>query len=206
MQDWLVDVLTEYYVLGCGRGPDYKGEGVPIAFKKKRFHLHSFRESWLSAMPKEAGSSWEGLDQSIFPRKYSCAELVPVDGSSPVAFFNIHTDHKGELARLVECAALMQDVAASPFSFVLTGDFNARPDSSAIALVRATESQLGTVDATAHIVGSFHGFRGDVRDKKIDYIFTNLPVDPARSYAVLDDDACGCYYSDHHALCAFVEV
>ncbi|WP_208787240.1 hypothetical protein, partial [Enterococcus faecalis] len=72
--------------------------------------------------------------------------------------------------------------------------------------IKSTAEQLGTVDATSGIPGSFHGFRGDVGNHKIDYVFTNLPTDPAASYAIADDNACGVYYSDHNALCAFVEI
>ena len=206
MLDWLKESLSEYYVLGHGRGADYHGEGTPIAYKKNRFDLHAFREEWLSAEPQKPASVFEGLDQSKYPRVLLCAELVAKEIDTPIAFFNIHTDHRGMMARVAECSILVREMAASRFGFVVTGDFNALPNSPEIGLVTATEPSLGTVDATREIVGSFHGFRGDVGTHKIDYIFTNLPTDPAASYAIADDDSCGHYYSDHNALCAWVEI
>ncbi len=205
MLDWLQESLTDYYVLGHGRGADYHGEGIPIAYRKDRFDLHSFREEWLSADPQRPASVFEGLDQSKYPRVLICAELVAKGCAAPISFFNIHTDHRGAMARVAECTLLARELTASRFGFVVTGDFNALPSSPEIGLITATEAKLGTVDATREIKGSFHGFRGDVGTHKIDYIFTNLPTDPNESYAIADDDSCGHYYSDHHALCAWVE-
>ena len=109
---------------------------------------------------------------------------------------------------MVESTLLMRDISASPHRFVLTGDFNALPHSSSIALITATESTLGTKDLTAGISRSAHGFGDPNLDKscKIDYIFSNLPANAEESYVVADDDSCGNYYSDHYALCAFVEI
>lgn len=206
MNDWLKQELDDYYVLGHGRGKDYHGEGTPIAFRKDLFDLHSFHEEWLSFTPDVPASVLTGLDQSSCPRICVCAELVYKESGRPFAFFNMHTDHRGEQARVAECVLLAQKLGKTPYRFVVTGDFNALPDSASIQMLLANKETLGIVDATKHIKGSFHGFRGDVGEHKIDYIFTNMPTDPTASYAIPDDDACGCYYSDHNALCAFVEI
>lgn len=205
MHEWLKNSLVDYYVLGHGRGKDYHGEGTPVAFRKSMFDLHSFREKWLSFTPDSPASVFEGLDQSGCPRVYVCAELVHKDSKHPFAFYNVHTDHRGEQARIAECVLLAKELAASRFGFVVTGDFNALPSSTEISMLLA-DNRLGIVDATKKIKGSFHGFKGDVGSNKIDYIFTNLPTDPAKSYAVADDDSCGHYYSDHNAICAYVEI
>lgn len=206
MADWLTENLTDYTVIGHGRDGNFCDEGSYIAYRKDRFRLHAFSNRILSLFPEEGGSRFEGIDQSKYPRAYACAELICKDNNKFLNFYNIHTDHKGTDARLLECAFLMQDVTSSKNPFVITGDFNDYPDSAPIALVLSTADRLGTVDATRHIKGSFHGFKGDAGTCKIDYIFTNMQVDPTESYAVPDDDRDGCYYSDHNALCAFVSL
>ena len=206
MLAWLKSELSEYVVLGHGRSANYHGEGTPIAYRRELFDLHRFEASWLSYTPDVPASVFEGVGQSIFPRMMIYAELVHRDADKPIAFCNIHTDHKSESARLAECIAAMQRLSASPWRFVLTGDFNARPDSESIGVVTGTAEALGTVDATANIKGSFHGFTGDAGDRKIDYIFTNLPTDPTDSYEVSDAGDQGVFYSDHLALCATVEI
>ncbi len=205
--DILKEALTEYYVLGHGRDERYHGEGAPVAFRKEVFSLCGFHEEWLSLNPNKPASVLRGLDQSKCPRVYSCAELIHKDCDTPFAFYNIHSDHRGELAKVVESVILMRDISANPYKFVLTGDFNAMPESNSIRQILSTEVSLGTVDLTANISDSFHGFgRENFTPVKIDYIFSNLPGDPAESYKVADDDSCGHYYSDHNALCAFVEI
>ena len=205
--DFLKESLPEYYVLGHGRDDRYHGEGAPIAFRKDVFSLCGFRQEWLSLEPNKPASVLTGLDQSKCPRVYSCTELIHRDCDTPFAFYNIHSDHRGALAKIVESVILMRDIAASPYKFVLTGDFNAEPDSDSIKQILSTEASLGTADLTANIPDSFHGFgRENFTPVKIDYIFSNLPSDPAESYKVADDDSCGHYYSDHNALCAFVEI
>lgn len=206
MSAWLKEVLCDYYVLGHGRGTDYHGEGTPIAYRKDRFDLHAFREEWLSFSPDTPASVFTGLDQSSCPRVIAMAELIHKDASCPFTFFNIHTDHRGEQARVAECILLAQKLIETPYPFVVTGDFNALPDSASIQMLLSTKDKTGIVDATSGIVGSFHGFCGDVGSHKIDYIFTNLATDPDRSYAVADGGRDGCYYSDHNALCASVVI
>lgn len=206
MLSWLKESLSDYVVLGHGRYANYHGEGTPIAYRRELFDLHRFEASWLSYTPDVPESIFEGVGQSEFPRMMIYAELVHRDADKPIAFCNIHTDHKSESARVAECIAAMQRLYASPWRFVLTGDFNARPDSASITSILGTAQALGTVDATASIKGSFHGFTGDVGDRKIDYIFTNLSTETEGAYAALDEGKDGVYYSDHLALCAFVEI
>ncbi len=205
--EMLKEELSEYYILGHGRDKSYHGEGVPIAFRKDTFFLCGFRQEWLSLTPQKPATLLVGLDQSRCPRTYACAELIHKDCDEPFAFYNIHSDHRGELAKVIEATILLRDISASPYKFVLTGDFNALPDSASIRQILATESSLGTVDATANIKGSLHGFsKADAGERKIDYVFTNLPTDPQESYAIVDDNNGRPFYSDHHALCAFVEI
>lgn len=210
MRDMLAKDLPEYVFLGHGRSKEYDGEGTPIAYKKDRFYLHGFREEWLSVTPSTPATRIKGLDQSGCPRVYCCAELVDRETKKLFAFYNTHLDHKGKVAQIAETMMICQRIEQGKLPYVLTGDFNARPDHDAIKMLLATKETLGTVDATERIAGTCHNFsmerigKGDM--SKIDYIFTNLHVDPARSYAIADDNSDGCFYSDHNAVCAFVNM
>lgn len=206
MLEWLKETLCDYVVLGHGRNADYHGEGTPIAYRKDMFELHRFEASWLSYTPHVPASRLEGMGQSNCPRMLIYTELLHRDADKPFAFCNVHTDHEGDRARVAECQMVMQKLFACPWKFVMTGDFNARPNSQPIEAILGTADALGTVDATSGIVGSFHDFTGNVRDCKIDYVFTNLKTDPDASYAILDAGEDGVYYSDHLAICAFVEL
>ena len=199
---WLQEELPEYCILGHGRDAGYRGEFPPVAYRKDKFSLHAFREKWLSLQEDSPQSRLEGLDQSNCPRVYCCAELVHKDCDTPFAFYNIHTDHQGVTARTVECALLYRDIGQCGLPYVLTGDFNACPEEDCIRMILAT----GAKDLSKNLGGTFHGFGRLEVPSKIDYVFTDLEEGDTPAYAVADDDACGCYYSDHNAVCAFVNL
>ena len=208
MRKALADGLTDYVLLGHGREKNYTGEGTPIAYKKERFVLHALRQEWLSITPSVPATKLRCLDQSGCPRMYCCVELADCESGELFAFYNVHLDHMGKKAQSAETMMLYQRIAEDNLPYALTGDFNAYPESDTVRMILSTEDSLGTVDATSEIKGTLHCFLMDRINSgemsKIDYIFTNMPTDPARSYAVADDDSCGCFYSDHLAVCAFV--
>jgi endonuclease/exonuclease/phosphatase family metal-dependent hydrolase len=128
---------------------------------------------------------------------------VHKDCDTPISIFNIHTDYNGALTtRVLECATLMRAAAASPWKFVMTGDFNAKPDTEEIHLITDALSDRGVVDCTEKLGDTYHGFGLPDKSKwmKIDYIFTDGECE--NSYAVEDIPQNGVYYSDHNAVCA----
>ena len=197
---FLQENLPAYYFLGHGREKNYTGEAPLIAYRWEKFMLHGFTEEMLSFEPQKNGTRLEGVNQSRCPRAFAVAELVCKENHERFAFCNVHTDHMDQNAVFAECVILMQHIGRRALPFILTGDFNATPDSLAIQMINATSESLGTVDATANIKTSFHNYGRKDTDFKIDYIFTNLKTDPSESYAVPNPE--GKYYSDHYALCA----
>jgi endonuclease/exonuclease/phosphatase family metal-dependent hydrolase len=204
MADVLQKQLPEYYFLAHGREADYHGEAPLIAYRWDRFFLHSFEQEMLSLEPQKNGTRIEGIGQSECPRAFACAELICKENSKRFAFCNVHTDHIDQTVVFAECVMLMQNLGRRELPFVLTGDFNATPDTLAIKMVNGTAEAMGTVDATSKIETSFHGYGKRQENLKIDYIFTNLPTDPSESYAVPNPKEG--FYSDHFALCAYTEL
>lgn len=200
---FLKENLLQYYFLGHGREANYRGEAPAIAYRWDTFNLHAFSQEMLSLMPQKAGTVVDGINQSRCPRAFACAELIHKDSQTPFAFYNVHTDHVDQSVVFAECVMLMQNVGRRAMPFILTGDFNAKPDTKAIQMILASKGLLGTVDATENIATSFHGY-GRVEDCKIDYIFTNLSTDPAASYSVPNPE--GKFYSDHYALCSMIAL
>ena len=202
-RDFLRKNLSDNYVIvGCGRRQNYYGEGVPMAFKRDLFELVSFETFWLSDTPMIAGSKYENSDQSTCARLTVHAELIAKDLSAPIHFFNTHLDHKGAEARLLEMKAIMKKISDASGSYVLTGDFNARPNSPEINELLNTEL-FKVNEATSNLTHTFHGFGKFDADHKIDYIFTNCPSEKAYLVEANADD--GIYISDHHPICATIE-
>ena len=89
IRSWLVGALNDYYIIGAGRGSDYKGEGVPIAFKKDAMNLISCETFALSNSPEDFGTYYDGTDQSKYPRIYMRALLKHKDIDDPFYIYNL---------------------------------------------------------------------------------------------------------------------
>lgn len=139
MRDWLKSSLPGYTVLGCGRNADYHGESVVLAYRTEAFELVSFDQFWLSPTPSVPGSRFGG-DQSGCPRMAVAATLKHREASELLRFYNTHLDHQGPVARLLGATQLMQAISTWGGKFVLTGDFNALPDTAEIQTVTSCKA------------------------------------------------------------------
>lgn len=204
MLTWAEHALCEKYIsVGTGRQKDFSGEGARIFYDFKKFALLRLETKWLSETPDVPESRYS-VDQSACPRVYTLAEFVERNTRTVFRVINVHLDHKGEAAKLCGAVQLMQRIAAENASFpmktVLTGDFNALPDSPTVKTVRAHLSDL-----TENLAGTFHGFgRLSPQDRrKIDYIFSDAPA-AKNACLVPDEPQDGVYVSDHFPVCAFL--
>lgn len=199
MREFLRGSLKEYTLIGCGRNADYRGEGVPIAFKTDKFELIRHECFWLSPTPDVPGSRYE--DQSQCPRVSTAVLLSPREGE-PFWFINTHLDHKSSSARVLGANHLVKYILGLKENFVLTGDFNAGPESDEIAVITSNNR---IKNATKNIGGTFHGFGRISTEtmRQIDYIFTDMEISEA--FAIQDEPQSGIYISDHRPVIACVE-
>ena len=205
MRAKLRDALPGYTVQGCGRGKDYHGEAMLIAYRKDEVELISLENIWLSMTPAMAGSRY-GVDQSGCPRMFTAAVLKHHKAEKPFLFINTHLDHEGKMARYLGAVQLVQYISGYTGKFVLTGDFNAPPQTPEIQIITEALGYRGARDCTAGLPGTFHGF-GKIPEEKrcqIDYVFSDAPC--TESYMVEDTPVEGRYYSDHNAVCAILEM
>ena len=82
MREWLIDSLSDYTVVGCGRLADWRGESTVLAFKKHMFEMISLENHWLSATPDIPASTFGG-DQSSCPRIFTAVCLKHREASAP---------------------------------------------------------------------------------------------------------------------------
>ena len=204
MKSELARLLDGYYIMGCGREKNYRGESAAVAYRKDKFELIRLENFWLSATPNIAGSRY-GEDQSNCPRITTALLLASREDGKPFWFINTHLDHVGSTARLLGATQLMQFISEKQEPCILTGDFNAGPSAKEIRAFTLNE-HLGLIDCTENIGGTFHDYGRMEKGAKIDYIFTNLPCDVSKSFAYPDDAPNGTYYSDHLPICAYIEV
>lgn len=201
MLQWLKELLGEQYAsVGFGRMADFGDEANPIFFRRDRFCLHGFEQIWLSPTPYEPGSRFP--QQSLCPRICVCAVLKPSDGA-PIRVFNTHLDNppEAEAARIEGLKLIFHFIAEQNakrgMPFVLTGDFNAVPDSETLRLVYDNRD-LHLKDVTADIPVSYHAY-GNEPPVKIDYILVPEKARVGEVSAWKDYDGVH-YLSDHYPI------
>ena len=206
MTEWLKSAIkSKYEIVGTGRNADRTGEGARIAYNKKKFELLSLDTKWLSETPDIPASRYS-VDQSLCPRVYTVIELIEKKSRKIFRLYNVHLDHEGESAKLCGAVQLIQRMAEDNRRLlcvnILTGDFNALPESNTIKTISAHLNDL-----TSEISGTFHNYGKYTGEKaiKIDYIFTDGEK-ADKSYAVPDESVNGVYISDHYPICAFVKI
>lgn len=202
----LVEDLSDYIIVGGGRGADRGDEAVPIAFRKDAFFLTDLETFWLSSEPHTPGSRYTG-DQSGCPRVCTSATLKPRDGE-PFRVYNIHTDHVGVFARVLASNQLLQkineDNLLSPMPAFITGDFNDLPDSLCIKTILCYRGGFFT-DLSADVGGTFHNYGRLSKEEKIDYIFAENGT-KCLSCEKMTDHKNGLWLSDHYPVMAEVEL
>lgn len=206
MRAWLVENLHDYYTVGGARNANYTGEASLIAFRKDEFDLLSCDTLMLSSTPRLFGSRYDGSDQSGCPRVYTRVCLKHHDIAEPFYVYNVHTDHRGSISRMLASTQLLQDLTSHGAHFFMTGDFNATPDETEIKMITACRSRA-IVDATAELGGTFHGFGALEVPTKIDYIFTDDAIKTISAACVEDTPAEGePYISDHYPIYIVAEM
>lgn len=198
--------LTGHYLLFNQRNADYRGEGLAIAVKTDSTEILGLESFWLSPTPHTPGSRFE--EQSRCPRICQAALLRHENNIFRV--YNVHLDHVSDTARRLGMEAVLKKMIAhrseGEFPLFLCGDFNATPESAAIALCReCTEIKLE--EATAAVPYTYHDFGRRENPLKIDYIFTDAAL-AAHPHTVTSwtDETDGIYLSDHFPLLLEIEL
>ncbi|MEG1611207.1 MAG: endonuclease/exonuclease/phosphatase family protein [Alistipes sp.] len=205
----LKGLLPDYEAVGVGREDGAtKGEYSAIFFKKGRFTTLSSGTFWLSETPEVAGSKgWDGACERVATwailRDQSGVELL---------FINTHLDHVGRMARSQGVTLLIERIEKLRESrpVILTGDFNANPDSKVIAHVVADGTLLHTKEIATQKAGTSWSFSdfGEIPEAHrplIDYIFVSRGIHVNR-YEVLPQIMNGVYVSDHAPVMSKIEI
>ena len=197
----LKERLPEYQAIGVGRedGKE-KGEYSAVFYKKSRFEEIESGWFWLSETPEVAGSKgWDGACERIA----TWAILKEKESNKKVFFINTHLDHVGKIARQEGVTLLLNRAKESGkgLPVIITGDFNARPDSEVYKQVTESgqliDSRLIATNVSG-TSGTFHAFGKIPVEKQdfIDYIFLTKDFE-VHSYEVLPEKLNDIYVSDH---------
>jgi endonuclease/exonuclease/phosphatase family metal-dependent hydrolase len=214
MQEALRDQLDElsrelgtYASVGVGREADGTGEYSPLFYRRDRFDVAESSTFWLSTSPQTPGSMTWG---NTLPRICTWARLLDRTTGRRFYVFNTHWDHQSQKAR-AEAGRLISQVIAGRGApdepAVVMGDFNADPANPAIGLLtrdgRLLSDTYTIIRPAAVGQGTFHAFRGDAGERKIDGVLVT------QGWETIDADIVrtsreGRYPSDHYPVTAVI--
>ncbi len=209
----LKERLPEYVSVGVGRvdGKE-EGEFSALFYNKNRFTEIESGYFWLSETPEVAGSKgWDGACERVA----TWAKLKDKVSGKEIFAMNTHLDHVGKVARQEGVTLLLQraNELAKGMPVVLTGDFNARPESDVIKHVTSPETQGYLIDSRTvakevlGLEGTFHDFgRYDLDvEGRIDYIFVSNGV-TVNKYESIPAKLNDIYLSDHTPIVAHLSI
>lgn len=206
---FLDSALSDYASAGAGRSDGLKGgELNPVFYRKDRFEMVRTKTFWLSETPEMPGSKAWGAS---LPRIVTWMELVNMETNEHFFFFNTHFAHDSDSAR-VNSSIMLLDKAheiAGTFPFIITGDFNQRPDSRGHAVLTGPEVNTSllvdsyTISAETPVGPSstFNGFSDEPGSGRIDYIFVRNGM-KVLSHRTVEHKEGQVFISDHWPVVA----
>jgi endonuclease/exonuclease/phosphatase family metal-dependent hydrolase len=172
-------VIKGYNAVGVGRDDGARGgEMNPVFFRKERFDLVRTLTFWLSETPDLPGSKGWGAS---LPRIVTWLELVDKSNHEHYFFFNTHFAHDSDSARIMSSRILLKEVGkiADGFPFVVTGDFNMLPYTTAYSILTGPDESVPAL-MDAYFVSekkplgptyTYNGFSDKPGNGRVDYIF-----------------------------------
>jgi len=208
---WLRERLPEFEFAGIGREKDDTDEAVPVAFRRERFEMEQSGTFWLSETPEvPASKSWD----SSLPRICTWVRLRDRRDGSRLAFFNVHLDHRGAVARERGIAVVLERMQKAGAPVLLTGDFNCGLGEAPVRRVRAWQKPAlvsGLVALEQADEGTFNGFTARAEGPAIDYIFGEKDRVKFVSRTVVKTKYTGTdgterQVSDHYPVAALISI
>lgn len=205
--EYLHDVVPGYGSVAAGRDDGQKGgEACPVFWRLGRFEHLADGTFWLSATPDVPGSVGWG---AALTRISTWVRLYDRVAKDTLLFFNTHFDHISDSARVMSSGVLLEKVRelAGDNRFIITGDFNATPESLAIKGMKegdlAIDSYLVSETPPAGPAYTFNSWKDEPGEERIDYIFVRngMKVLSHETHRVIEE---GVFISDHWPVIARV--
>lgn len=182
---------TEYTIFNKYRALENL-ESCPLMWKTDKFDLIDSGYFWLSDTPwiESFGNDSECDCLRI------CEWVFLREKATGKSFHYFNTHFGFENGYQIASADLLKKTAdlLKSENVIITGDFNAEPDSDCYARMTEYFGDANVVTG-AECIDTFHSY--GTESKRIDYIFINENID-VKSYQVIDDLVEGKYPSDHY--------
>lgn len=206
-----IDTITSigYKAIGLPRENKNNAEYSTIFYNPEILELEKTETFWLSETPDVTGSkSWN----TACPRICTVGYFTHKASGKKFIYVNTHLDHKSRLAREkgIELIIKYLKKFKLDYPYILTGDFNARPDSEVYKKISGFMSDARHISEKT-LPGAkqtYHAYRADPAKRRmsvpIDYIFVNDNAVKVKTFQVIDDFKNGFASSDHFPVAATI--
>jgi len=207
----LEERLPQYAWLGVGRDDGKQaGEYMAIFYLKSRFKILKEDTFWLSQHPDKPGLGWD----AAYIRVVTWAHFQDLQTGEIFFHFNTHFDNRGEIARQESAQLLLSQIhsIAGSAPVIVTGDFNAFPESESYKILTGSELLTDTKSIAksphhgpARTMNSFDLESLKTMEPPIDYIFVSKHIGVSK-HATLSDTFDGFFPSDHMPVMAQLTI
>ena len=175
-------------------------EGTPIYWNPKKLEKLDCGHFWLSETPEKESLGWDAQCKRI-----ACWVLFECrEDKKKFVVVNTHLDHRGEEARIrginLVCDFIREKFQDIPL--VLTGDFNALPDSATIKAADELLCDARRDFGISEFEPTYHGYAD--RKDVIDYIYISGNMKCA-DFKMIKTQKDGTILSDHYGILAELE-
>lgn len=203
LEDFFKEDLSGFEYINKYRKTDNL-EGAPIFWNPETVEKLDGGWFWLSETPEEESIGWDAKCYRI-----TCwVRLREKATGKEFVFVNTHLDHRGETARqegIKLICRFIEERFGADMPLVLTGDFNALPDSPTLDTANSllTDARAKAKNTTDH--GTFHGFGKREPAITIDYIYLTDNIDCTDFEMVIERNG-ESIQSDHYGIAATLEL
>ena len=181
---------NNFVSIGCGRCENGDGEACHIYYDRERLEVEKHVTFWLSSEPEK----YSIVPGAIHPRICTAGIFRDKETGREFIFANTHLEHRVKELQQTQLEYLFAHLYKSfpSLPLILTGDFNAYPDSAAVryAAGRLFDAWLLSRIPVTHKGATFHGYRSSAECRahtdRIDYIFVSSGI-TVESLEVIDN-------------------
>lgn len=208
LRDLVRGLSGDYAWIGSGREGGSHGEFSAILYDEARLEPVEFADLWLSGTPQTIGSTSWG---NVIPRMATWVRFRDLATERELVVLNTHLDHASEPARQngADLLASVVDTFGG-LPTVVTGDFNAAAESSAVYDRLVSRATLADTWRTARhqltpAYRTYGGYRDPVVGDRIDWILVS-PGITVEAAAINANRFGGRFPSDHLPVQAHIRL
>ena len=199
---FIAENFKDYDNVGVGRdnGKD-KGEFMSIFWNKKTVKMVKWGTFWLSETPEKPSMGWDAACK----RTATWALMKDKRTGKMFYFVNTHLDHKGKEAQrkgLELIVSRIDEINPKGFPMVLTGDFNIKPDNTALKGLEERMQSARKIAPKTDNNATFNNWGKAKADMVIDYIYVSGFSACPEYHTINEKYGDWKYISDHYPIYA----